>query len=39
LALARARTRFSAARLRFLDGVAGVLLLLGGAILATMRRP
>jgi len=39
LALARARTRFSAARLRFLDGAAGVLLLLGGAILATMRRP
>jgi len=39
LALARARTRFSVARLRFLDGAAGVLLLLGGAILATMRRP
>jgi len=39
LALARARTRFSTARLRFLDGAAGVLLLLGGAILATMRRP
>jgi threonine/homoserine/homoserine lactone efflux protein len=39
LALARARTRFSLARLRFLDGAAGVLLLLGGAILATMRRP
>jgi homoserine/homoserine lactone efflux protein len=39
LALARARTTFSAARLRVLDGVAGVLLLLGGAVLATMRRP
>jgi threonine/homoserine/homoserine lactone efflux protein len=39
LALARARTRFSVARLRFLDGAAGVLLLLGGTILATMRRP
>jgi len=39
LALARARTRFSVARLRLLDGAAGVLLLLGGAILATMRRP
>jgi homoserine/homoserine lactone efflux protein len=39
LALARARARFSLARLRFLDGAAGVLLLLGGAILATMRRP
>jgi threonine/homoserine/homoserine lactone efflux protein len=39
LALARARARFSLARLRFLDGAAGVLLLLGGAILASMRRP
>jgi len=39
LVLARARTTISAARLRLLDGVAGVLLLLGGAILATMRRP
>ena len=39
LALAKARTTFSAARLRLLDGAAGVLLLLGGAILAGMRRP
>ncbi|HEU0059845.1 MAG TPA: LysE family translocator [Hyphomicrobiaceae bacterium] len=39
LALARARARFSTARLRLLDGAAGVLLLLGGAVLATMRRP
>jgi threonine/homoserine/homoserine lactone efflux protein len=39
LLLARARTRFSMARLRWLDGAAGVLLLLGGAVLATMRRP
>jgi homoserine/homoserine lactone efflux protein len=39
LALAKARTTLSAARLRLLDGAAGVLLLLGGAILAGMRRP
>jgi threonine/homoserine/homoserine lactone efflux protein len=39
LLLARARTRFNVARLRWLDGAAGVLLLLGGAILASMRRP
>jgi homoserine/homoserine lactone efflux protein len=39
LLLARARTRFDVARLRWLDGAAGVLLLLGGAILASMRRP
>ena len=39
LLLARARRRFDVARLRWLDGAAGVLLLLGGAVLATMRRP
>ena len=39
LALAKARTTLSAPRLRLLDGAAGVLLLLGGAILAGMRRP
>ena len=39
LVLARARTTLSTARLRLLDGVAGLLLLLGGAILASMRRP
>jgi homoserine/homoserine lactone efflux protein len=39
LALAKARTTLSAARLRLLDGAAGMLLLLGGAILAGMRRP
>jgi len=39
LLLSRARTRFNMARLRLLDGAAGVLLLLGGAILASMRRP
>jgi len=39
LLIARARTRFSVARLSWLDGAAGVLLLLGGAVLASMRRP
>jgi len=39
LAIARARTALSAVRLRFLDGAAGVLLLLGGVLLASMRRP
>jgi threonine/homoserine/homoserine lactone efflux protein len=39
LAVARARTRLDAARLRLLDGVAGVLLLLGGLALAMTRRP
>jgi homoserine/homoserine lactone efflux protein len=39
LVLARARRTFSARHARFLDGAAGALLLAGGAILATMRRP
>jgi threonine/homoserine/homoserine lactone efflux protein len=39
VALAKARTRFNTARLRVLDGVAGALLLLGGAALAMARRP
>jgi homoserine/homoserine lactone efflux protein len=39
LAIARARATFSAARLRLLDGAAGILLLLGGLALAAMRRP
>jgi len=39
LAIARARTTMSVVRLRLFDGVAGVLLLLGGALLASMRRP
>jgi threonine/homoserine/homoserine lactone efflux protein len=39
LMVARARATFDAARLRFLDGAAGVLLLLGGLALATARRP
>jgi homoserine/homoserine lactone efflux protein len=39
LAVAGARARFDAARLRVLDGVAGVLLLIGGAALAMTRRP
>ena len=38
-AIARARASFSAARLRFLDGAAGIFLLLGGLALAAMRRP
>jgi homoserine/homoserine lactone efflux protein len=37
--VAGARERFSAARMRVLDGVSGVLLLVGGAALAMMRRP
>jgi homoserine/homoserine lactone efflux protein len=39
LAVARARATFAAARLRLLDGAAGVLLLLGGLALAMARRP
>jgi threonine/homoserine/homoserine lactone efflux protein len=39
LMVAGARERFSAARMRMLDGVSGVLLLVGGAALAMMRRP
>lgn len=38
-AVAGARTRIDAARLRVLDGVAGVLLIIGGAALAMARRP
>jgi threonine/homoserine/homoserine lactone efflux protein len=38
-AIARARATLSAARLRFLDGAAGIFLLLGGLALAAMRRP
>jgi homoserine/homoserine lactone efflux protein len=39
LMIARARATFDAARLRLLDGAAGVLLLLGGLALAMARRP
>jgi threonine/homoserine/homoserine lactone efflux protein len=39
LAVAKARATFDAARLRLLDGAAGVLLLLGGLALAMARRP
>jgi threonine/homoserine/homoserine lactone efflux protein len=39
LLVARARTTLDAARLRLLDGAAGVLLLLGGLALAMARRP
>jgi threonine/homoserine/homoserine lactone efflux protein len=39
LAIARARARFDAARLGVLDGISGVLLMLGGAALAMARRP
>jgi threonine/homoserine/homoserine lactone efflux protein len=39
LLVARARASFAAARLRLLDGLAGVLLLLGGLALAMARRP
>lgn len=39
LVLARARRTFSARHTRMLDGAAGALLLAGGAVLATMRRP
>jgi homoserine/homoserine lactone efflux protein len=38
-AIARARATFSATRLSFLDGAAGIFLLLGGLALAAMRRP
>jgi len=37
--LARARRAFTAQHTRVLDGVAGGLLLVGGALLATLRRP
>ena len=37
--VARARTTLDATRLRFLDGAAGVLLLLGGLALAMVRKP
>ena len=39
LALGRMRGLFTSGRVRLLDGVSGVLLLLGGAVLATARRP
>lgn len=39
VAIARARARFDASRLGVLDGVSGVLLMLGGAALAMSRRP
>jgi len=39
LMVARARASFNAARLRLLDGLAGVVLLLGGLALALTRRP
>jgi threonine/homoserine/homoserine lactone efflux protein len=39
LLVARARATFDTARLRMLDGAAGVLLLLGGLALAMARRP
>jgi threonine/homoserine/homoserine lactone efflux protein len=39
LAVAKARAKFDATRLRMLDGVAGALLLAGGAALAMTRRP
>lgn len=39
LGVARARARLDMARLRVLDGVAGALLLAGGALLAVARRP
>jgi homoserine/homoserine lactone efflux protein len=39
LMVARARATFDTARLRLLDGAAGVLLLLGGLALAMARRP
>lgn len=39
VAVARARATLDAARLRLLDGAAGVLLLLGGVALAMLRRP
>jgi len=39
LVVARVRTALNEARLRLLDGAAGVFLLLGGLALAVMRRP
>jgi homoserine/homoserine lactone efflux protein len=39
LAIARARSTLGTTRLRVLDGVAGVFLMLGGLTLAVMRRP
>jgi threonine/homoserine/homoserine lactone efflux protein len=39
LVVARARATLRSARLRLLDGASGILLLLGGVVLATMRRP
>ncbi len=39
LLLARARRAFTARHTRVLDGIAGGLLLVGGALLATLRRP
>ena len=39
LAVSRARTTLGTAQLRVLDGLAGVLLMLGGLALAIMRRP
>lgn len=39
LVLARARRSFTARHHRWLDGTAGVMLLAGGAMLATLRRP
>jgi threonine/homoserine/homoserine lactone efflux protein len=39
IALARARARIPMEKLRLLDGLAGGLLVLGGLVLATARRP
>ena len=39
VAVAEARSRFDPRRLRALDAIAGVLLMAGGLVLATMRRP
>ena len=39
VAIAKARTTFSVAKLAVLDGAAGVLLLAGGVALAMVRRP
>jgi len=39
LALGRMRRLLTTGRLRIVDGVSGVLLLLGGLVLATARRP
>jgi threonine/homoserine/homoserine lactone efflux protein len=38
-AVAKARASFGARQMRFLDGLAGVFLLMGGLALAVMRRP